>query len=49
LMLLDPMTNMVSPQGFTTGGMGSDRHFAWQQPSGSNVRFVPKADKADAR
>jgi hypothetical protein len=26
-------------QGFPTGGMGSDPHFAWQQPSGSNVRF----------
>ena len=24
--------------------MGSDRHFAWQQSSGPNVRFVPKAD-----
>src|SRR5215469_2833466 len=31
-------------QGFTTGGMGSDRHFAWQQSSGSNVRFGSKAD-----
>ena len=26
-------------QGFATDGMGSDRHFAWQQSSGSNVRF----------
>ena len=26
------------------GGMGSDRHFAWQQSSGSNVRFGSKAD-----
>jgi CheY-like chemotaxis protein len=39
----------VLQQGFTTGGMGSDRHFAWQQSSGPNVRdrdvgFVPKAD-----
>src|SRR5262249_26018193 len=31
-------------QGFPTGGMGSDRHFAWQQPSGSNVRFGSEAD-----
>ena len=31
-------------QGFTTGGMGSDRHFAWQQYSGSNVRFGSLAD-----
>ena len=31
-------------QGFTTGGMGSDRYFAWQQSSGPNVRFVPQAD-----
>ena len=26
------------------GGMGSDRHFAWQQSSGPNVRFGLKAD-----
>jgi hypothetical protein len=26
------------------GGMGFDRHFAEQQSSGPNVRFVPKAD-----
>src|SRR6516164_10564565 len=31
-------------QGFATGGMGSDRHFAWQQSSGPNVRFGSKAD-----
>jgi hypothetical protein len=31
-------------QGFTTGEMGSDRYFAWQQPSGPNVRFGSKAD-----
>jgi len=31
-------------QGFTTGGMGSDRHFAWQQSLGPNVRFGSKAD-----
>jgi hypothetical protein len=31
-------------QGFTIGGMGSDCHFAWQQPSGPNVRFGSKAD-----
>jgi hypothetical protein len=31
-------------QGFPTGGMGADRHFAWQQTSGSNVRFGSKAD-----
>jgi hypothetical protein len=24
-------------QGFWTDGMGSDRHFAWQQSSGPNV------------
>jgi len=24
-------------QGFTIGGMGSDRHFAWQQASGPNA------------
>jgi len=33
-------------QGFTTGGMGSDRHFARQQLSGPNVRFGSKADIA---
>src|SRR5262249_4354920 len=33
-------------QGFPTGGMGSDRHFAWQQSSGPNVRFGSKADIA---
>ena len=33
-------------QGFTTGGMGSDGHFAWQQSSGPNVRFGSKADIA---
>jgi hypothetical protein len=33
-------------QGFTTGGMGSNRHFAQQQYSGSNVRFGSKADIA---
>ena len=26
------------------GGTGSDRHFAWQQSSGPNVRFGSKAD-----
>jgi len=31
-------------QGFTTGGIGSDRHFAWQQSPGQNVRFGSKAD-----
>jgi hypothetical protein len=31
-------------QGFATDEMGSDRHFAWQQSSEPNVRFVPKAD-----
>jgi len=31
-------------QGFLTGGMGSDRHFAQQQSSGPNVRFGSKAD-----
>jgi hypothetical protein len=29
-------------QGFTTGEMGADRHFAWQQVSGLNVRFDQK-------
>ena len=33
-------------QGITTGGMGSDCHFAQQQPSGLNVRFGSKADIA---
>ena len=27
---------------FTTGGMGSNSHFAWQQSSGPNVRFGSK-------
>jgi hypothetical protein len=31
-------------QGFPIGGMGSDRHFAWQQSSGWNVCFGSKAD-----
>jgi hypothetical protein len=31
-------------QGFAIGGMWSNRHFAWQQYSGSNVRFGSKAD-----
>ena len=31
-------------QGFPTGGMGSARHFAWQQSAGPNVRFGSKAD-----
>jgi hypothetical protein len=31
-------------QGFATGGMGSDRHFAQQQSSRPNVRFGSKAD-----
>jgi hypothetical protein len=30
-------------QGFATGGMGSDRHFAWQQSSRPNARFTPKS------
>src|SRR6516165_1490440 len=29
-------------QGFPPGGMGFDRHFAWQQSSGPNVRFGSK-------
>jgi hypothetical protein len=33
-------------QGFPPGGMGFDRHFAWQQSSGPNVRFGSKADIA---
>src|SRR5262249_44416657 len=33
-------------QGFTTGGMGSNSHFAQQQSSGPNVRFGSKADIA---
>jgi hypothetical protein len=33
-------------QGFAERGMGSDRHFAWQQSSGPNVRFGSKADIA---
>jgi len=35
---------METQQGFTTGGMGSERHFAWQQSSEPNVRFGSKAD-----
>src|SRR6516164_3693241 len=35
-------------QGFTIGGMGSDRHFARQQSSGPNVRFGSKADICSA-
>jgi hypothetical protein len=35
---------MQLQQGFTIGGMGSDRHFAWQQFIGPNVRFGSKAD-----
>ena len=31
-------------RGFIIGGMGSDRHFVWQQSSGPNVRFGSKAD-----
>ena len=31
-------------QGFATGGMGSDRQFAWQQSSRPDVRFGSKAD-----
>jgi hypothetical protein len=31
-------------QGFTIGGMGSERHFAWQQSSVTNVRFGSKAE-----
>jgi hypothetical protein len=31
-------------QGFATTGMGSNRHFAWQQSSRPNVRFGSKAD-----
>ena len=33
-------------QGFTTGGMGSDHHFAWQQSARLNVRFGSIADMA---
>jgi hypothetical protein len=35
---------MQLQQGFTIGGMGSDRHFAWQQSSRPNVRFGSLAD-----
>ena len=31
-------------QGFAIGGMGSDRHFAWQQSSRPNIRFGSLAD-----
>jgi hypothetical protein len=31
-------------QAFTAGGMGFDRHFAWQQSLGPNVRFGSVAD-----
>src|SRR3974390_1283183 len=30
-------------QGFPTGGMGSDRHFAWQQPSGTECPLWVKS------
>jgi hypothetical protein len=30
---------VAQQQGFTVGGMESDRHFAWQQFSGPYVRF----------
>ena len=33
-------------QGFSTGEMGSERRFAWQQSRRSNVRFGSKADIA---
>ena len=33
-------------QGFATGGMGSHRHFAWQQSLAANVRFGSKVDIA---
>src|SRR5215468_3073096 len=42
----DHANNDRLQQGFTIGGMGSDRHFAWQQSSGPNVRFGSKADIA---
>jgi len=32
---------------FTTGGMGSDRHFARQQSSGPNVRFTSESGHRD--
>ena len=38
------LTGTRLQQGFTTGGMGSDHHFAWQQSSGPNVRFGSEAD-----
>jgi hypothetical protein len=35
-------------QEFATDGMGPDRHFAWQQSSGPNVRFgVNSANQPD--
>src|SRR5262249_5192812 len=33
------LTMMQLQQGFATGGMGSDYHFAWQQSPGPNVRY----------
>ena len=33
-------------QGFTTDGMGFDRHLAWQQSQPAHVRFGSKADIA---
>src|SRR6516162_5863406 len=38
------ITGRLTRQGFMTGGIGSGRHFARQQSSGSNVRFGSKAD-----
>jgi hypothetical protein len=39
---------MQLQQGFATGGMGADHHFAWQQSPGPNVRFGSLADIAAA-
>src|SRR6516165_348125 len=36
-------------QGFATGGMGSDRHVAWQQSSGPNVCFGSKINACPRR
>ncbi len=33
----------AAQNGFSTGGMGSDSHFAWQQPAPSNAALVEKA------
>jgi hypothetical protein len=43
-----PLKSVIKlQQGFATSEMRLNRHFAWQQSSGSNVRFGSKADIAE--